>query len=251
MTSLSCKGEWHLGLTQSIVPSAQRVGYSIFHPPMTLLACFLSPMTAFHKKPAGATDLCMILLSQHQLYHLKKSEQNIIQTDGTVFGLHGGAGIQQTDESKFHTEKYYNRKERSYRPRPTKNNMAVKMNFTSNFTTGIEFSNFNFWVKWTYVAVFGVSSLGGILGNATIVWAFAASRKLRSWRNAFIFNLSTADLAVAGVTMPMSIIGVLVGRAWHEERHYLCLLSAMVCAPGCVATTYTYRRSLEAYRLFS
>lgn len=78
-----------------------------------------------------------------------------------------------------------------------------------------------------YIGLFSMSSLVGVAGNILvspisnlflagrtyifnflqIVFAILVSKVLRNIRNAFIFNLAVADLSVAAVTMPMSILG--------------------------------------------
>uniref|UniRef100_A0A915I2Q0 G-protein coupled receptors family 1 profile domain-containing protein n=1 Tax=Romanomermis culicivorax TaxID=13658 RepID=A0A915I2Q0_ROMCU len=129
----------------------------------------------------------------------------------------------------------------------------------AKFTNMDPINQSNQFIKVTYVLLFGLSSLIGIAGNFTILWAFVACRALRALRNAFIVNLTIADLAVVTVTMPMSIIGIVIdfsemyrfkiwqqnyagalaGRTWFEERRNICIISAAICAPGCIAATYS------------
>uniref|UniRef100_A0A915JFF5 G-protein coupled receptors family 1 profile domain-containing protein n=1 Tax=Romanomermis culicivorax TaxID=13658 RepID=A0A915JFF5_ROMCU len=72
-----------------------------------------------------------------------------------------------------------------------------------------------------------------------ILLTLLVDSNLRKSQNIFIGSLAVADLFVASVTMPSSIVGVLFGEQWYYEHYAACVFAAAFCAPSCVASMHS------------
>ena len=78
-----------------------------------------------------------------------------------------------------------------------------------NTSSTIPTSTFQCYYERQIIATFlGISSVVGLFGNALVLVSIILSRKLRTITNAFVFNLSTADLLICLFT-PLDIVSIL------------------------------------------
>lgn len=110
-----------------------------------------------------------------------------------------------------------------------------------------------------------VVSLGAILGNTTLWIIISRNRELRTITNMFILGLTTADLFVAVINIPVTVISLFMGGwPWGDDicRFFgfinmltlvtsvmsLCNISinryVMVCKPIYYKRIYTKRNSV-------
>ena len=85
-----------------------------------------------------------------------------------------------------------------------------------------------------------IISIVAFFGNSLVVIAVILSKKLRTFTNAFVVNLSVADLLTA-LNLPWLVTGVLSVDGWPLPDQ-LCVMCAfmLVCCLGCSATTLAF-----------
>ncbi|XP_078606233.1 melatonin receptor type 1C-like [Branchiostoma floridae x Branchiostoma japonicum] len=67
------------------------------------------------------------------------------------------------------------------------------------------------WEDGLLVALLGISSMVGTIGNAAVILAFCMYKKIRTTDNAFILNTSIWDLVTSAVIIPLIISSTLTG----------------------------------------
>ena len=72
----------------------------------------------------------------------------------------------------------------------------------------------------------GITAVTGIFGNALVLLSVALSRKLRTVTNAFVFNLSVADLLTC-LSLPLYIIAILSNNEYLLPNS-VCVLNAFI-----------------------
>ncbi|OWA53587.1 hypothetical protein BV898_18008 [Hypsibius exemplaris] len=93
-------------------------------------------------------------------------------------------------------------------------------------------------LQYFFVVCLALQGIFGTLGNVLVIGAVCIVPALRTTSNAFIINLSLADLLVTCVTQPSSLLGAILGEGFFNERHTACSVVGTLCAMGCIASTW-------------
>ena len=75
-------------------------------------------------------------------------------------------------------------------------------------------------------SMLGIAAVTGIFGNSLVLLSVGLSRKLRTVTNAFVFNLSAADLLTC-LSLPLYIVAILSNDGYLLP-HSICVLNAFV-----------------------
>ena len=109
---------------------------------------------------------------------------------------------------------------------------------SSTLSTTPEFNVYQTYAERQLISsLLALISIVAFFGNSVVVISVILSKKLRTVTNAFVVNLSVADLFTA-LNLPWLVIGVLSVDGWPLPDQ-LCVLCAfmLVCCLGCSATT--------------
>ncbi len=89
-------------------------------------------------------------------------------------------------------------------------------------------------------SMLAIIAIIAFFGNGLVVIAVILSKKLRTITNAFVVNLSTADL-LTGLNLPWLVLGVLSPDGWPLPDE-VCVFGAFmtICCLGCSATTLAF-----------
>ncbi|XP_072037518.1 alpha-1A adrenergic receptor-like [Amphiura filiformis] len=115
----------------------------------------------------------------------------------------------------------------------------------SNNTTGIDtFSpiyilNVPYWEQILVAVLLGLISITGLIGNSMIIAAVVFSKKLQTSTNAFVTNLSVADLMTSFVLIWYTV-GTLGNEEWPIPRAYwICQFTGFMVYACIITSTWT------------
>ncbi|RNA16468.1 melatonin receptor type 1B-B-like [Brachionus plicatilis] len=73
----------------------------------------------------------------------------------------------------------------------------------------------------------------GIIGNLLIIGAVLSTKELHSSTNMLVFNLALADLTISTMVDSFTVVGVLQGKSYFDQRPILCHFVAGICLVAC------------------
>ncbi|XP_072030552.1 melatonin receptor type 1B-A-like [Amphiura filiformis] len=79
------------------------------------------------------------------------------------------------------------------------------VSYSSNSTLEEGTSNISMIAQYIFIVWYSFNSIAGALGNALVIICICTSKKLQTFTNAFVMNLSIADVLVCTVCMPVEI----------------------------------------------
>lgn len=126
----------------------------------------------------------------------------------------------------------------------TTNNAA---NSTESVTVTAKQESFNFALQFVSTFLLIIIIILALLGNALVIRAFAAFRKLRNLTNYFVISLAVTDILVAVFSMPVWVAYLLTGPQWKFSSWLLKIWQSMDIFCGVASISHLFLISIERY----